>query len=146
MPSWMPIQKYCLKWDSMNLYEFTNLLKQHCQGNWWEKVTRFKPDPKWGNCECCTYHPLTEADAIKLNKLMDTIEGNGGPSPTSIYPHCSGDIFIEWHSSDNENSIVMDLNNPFGTDALVRLGKTPIYFVKIEPNLSGRTHVRLQKD
>lgn len=130
----------------MNLSEFTDLLKQHCQGDWWDKVVPFKADPEWGYCECCTYHPLTEVDAEKLNKLVETIKSAGGPSPTSIYPHCCGDILIEWHSMDGENTIVMDLNNPFGTDALVRLGKVPIYFVKIEPNLSGRTHVRLQKD
>jgi len=130
----------------MNIPEFTELLKQHCHGDWWDKVVPFKANPEWGDCECCGFHPLTEVDADKLNKLVETVKNAGGPSPESIYPHCSGDIFIEWHSTDGENSIAMDLNNPFGTDALVRLGKVPIYFVKIEPNLSGRTHVRLQKN
>lgn len=116
----------------MNLNEFTNLLNQHCKGDWWDKVEPFKAMPHWGDCEACAVHPLNEANAIKLNKIVDKIRSLGGPSPTSIYPHCGNDIFIEWHNEDGENFICMDVNNPFGTDALVRLGNSPTYFVKVE--------------
>ena len=108
----------------MNIPEFTELLKQHCHGDWWDKVVPFKANPEWGDCECCGFHPLTEVDADKLNKLVETVKNAGGPSPESIYPHCSGDIFIEWHSTDGENSIAMDLNNPFGTDCSGSISRT----------------------
>lgn len=122
----------------MTLIEFAELLKQHCFGDWWDKVTPFSANPEWGDCECCTFHPLTEENATKLNKILSEIKALGGPAPTSVYPHCGNDIFIDWNSEDGKTNLVwMDVNNPFGMDALVRIGDNPIYFVGIDEESSN---------
>jgi hypothetical protein len=119
----------------MNIKDFTELLKQHCHGDWWDKVEPLKANPEWGDCEACGFHPLNEENANKLNKILNEIKALGGPSPTAVYPHCGNDIFIDWHSEDGKTNLIwMDVNNPFGSDALVRIGDNPVYFVGLSPD------------
>lgn len=117
----------------MTLIEFTEFLKQHCAGDWWDKIDLpIKPNPTHGDCEACGVHPLTEKHTAILNDILTLIKTAGGPAPTCFYTHCWEELFIEWTSENNENSIVVDINNKWGADALVRVPPRETYFIKID--------------
>ena len=116
------------------LGEFAVFLKEHCQGDWWDVVLLVMPDPEHGACECCTWHPLTEKHADILNRIFEVVKDVGGPSPTAAYTHCSAELIVEWHSTDNQNAIILDITDRWGWSALVRLHPTPTYFVKVIDN------------
>lgn len=116
----------------LTLPEFAALLSRHCQGDWWERVLPIKANLNAGDCEACGTHPITPEHAATLNHILEAIKASGGPAPTSLYPHCGNDLFIEWHGGDNhENAVYLDVNNPFGRDALVRLHDQPTDFVRV---------------
>lgn len=118
----------------MTLADFAVFLKERCHGDWWDKVLPVTPDPEHGLCECCTWHPLTEKHASILNRIFGVVKDAGGPSPTSAYTHCWGELIIEWYSEDHQNSVILDITDKWGWDAMVWSPATPTYFVSIIDN------------
>lgn len=113
---------------------FAALLKRYTFGDWWDRIKPHTPDPQWGACEACEYHPLTAEQGRLIDLVLATVKENGGPAPVAVYPHCAGDVFFEWHSQDDAGKyrVVFDLKT---WDALVSSGDTDFttYFVNLPP-------------
>jgi hypothetical protein len=86
--------------------ELAQLLQQYGIVGDWSDVPPPVPDPNWGDCEACGYHPCTERQAEVVGALYEALRAAGAPAPFTYYPHCWGEVFIEWAGAGPSRIIV----------------------------------------
>lgn len=116
--------------NTVTVRGLAQLLQQYGITGDWAESPPPEPSERWADCEACGAHPCTPAQAATVAALFDDLRAANAPAPFACYPHCWGEIIIEWDT--NGCRVVVTLCPRGGASVIVVTRHAPTCFFDLE--------------